>query len=249
MSEFVLPDHKTAMQFHGEIEKSIRKRYGFPEIMKARWIANRKNIQIALLSDPLQLWEIEAMKKGNLQHNFSLHREMIMEVVRKEFLASVSTLYPGKAEYFYLFEPSYHQKNIYTFTFKIFDAPIFKAIDSFQVAKEERIVNLLAQSLKKRNGHGPQKIQAAILGKDYLGVVVSKLFPDVLTTDFQSDMEKRKVFEAVNKQALRDAIEEACLSEDEKISEIFIEHDFVNNLWIVLAAMKPLQIGDFLRES
>ena len=233
-----IPDNKEAMRFHWSIERRIREKYGFSEQMKARWIANRKNIQISLLTAEVKPWEMEAITHYGIKPTFISHRSLILDVIRKEFIHELRDFYQTIVKQVYLFEPQFFDNILFTFTLKTFEMPIFKSSDAYQLPEEEKLVNIISKYIKEVNGIGPSKVQVAILSQSYLVVIGNKIFSDFQLSECKECPAKLETFCGLTSKLLFDAISYACEITGRRVYSHFTECNTDENSCIQLMTLR-----------
>ncbi len=231
---------------HSSFAEDMRYKFNIPEFVKLRWLAMRKNVQIAFFCNSLSEWDKITYNVYGKAHTFLDYRELIIKTMKATYLPELEEYYKSKITNFYIFEPHCTEQTIYGFTTKIFEKPLFKSIDAIHAPVEEKLSSSLATYIKKQYGRGPGHTSAAILNNRVLVLVVTNLIAPFPKKFAESDCSAMIVANRMLKSLFEEAVEFACREQYGETFESFFEIDIVENQMIALVLLEPLTEKDLV---
>ena len=228
---------------HSSVATGMLNKFDMPEFVKLRWIAMRKQVQIAFFCNSLSVWEETTYKKCG-KHALSDFRHLITETMKTAYLPEVEKYYNCPVLDFYFFEPCYKQRMVYGFTAKIFAAPLFKSVDSWHAPLEEKLASALATYIRQQYGRGPGQTSVALLDNRVLVFSVTGLLAPFTKNFVESDTVARNVTTKMLEKLFAEAIEFVCRDQYRQTYESFFEIDVSGNQMIALVLVAPLTQED-----
>ncbi len=241
-------DVDSLLAIHTALVDKTRDRFDMPEFVKISRIFLRKHVQVVFFFKIIGEWEKISLQKYGRTSTYEENRKLFADTAKLVYLPSLESYYKCKIDYFYLLKPHYKNNVMYSFSVKFFEVPLFKSVDSFQSAWEEKLANSFSARYRQQNGRGPSKVTAAILGERFLVIEVVGLLGAFPQRYLAMHIEAMPVLVDLITSQIRDAIEfawEECYSND-KECETFQEVDLPNNRCVVLIITEALTEKDFL---
>lgn len=228
---------------HSSVATGMLNKFDIPEFVKLKWIAMRKQVQIAFFCNSLSAWE-EATYKKYGRHALFDFRHLITETMKTAYLPQVEEYYKCPVLDFYFFEPCYKQGMVYGFTAKVFEAPLFKSIDSLHAPLEEKFASALASYLRQQFGRGPGQTYVSLIDNRVLVFTMTDLLAPFPKKFVEKDADAMKVTTEMLKTLFAEALEVVCREHYGQIYDSFFEIDINENKMIALVLVAPLTQQD-----
>ena len=222
--------------------------YRIWDVSRIYYIANRKNIQVALLSLSKEVLYWSKQMADHSKRSANVVREyqkMVTATLEKSYLAKIEGYYQSRVQMYSRFFPeTYHESRYYFFTVKIFADPIFKKIDAFQAETERKITNGLSGYLAKALRYGPENVTVAILDSRYVVFFMQGvLSPFQIAYASRSEVNRGAVVNLM--EALIDEMSETVLKDaGMDLIEKYTEVDCEKNSIIILVVIQQIVTGN-----
>lgn len=235
------------MEYHRTVTEETCRTLQFPKLITNRYLAVRKNVEIALFASTLSEWEGRLVFEYGRNHMYQEYYPVIVDLVKQVTLPRKARDYGCAIQYHHLFAPSFHKLMIYSFSLTFLEKPIFKQFHAQQHALEQNLVAQFSAFFCQQNRCGPEQIDVAIVDNAFLAVQISGLLTPFLQQLSQSDAEAaafvEKMFLLQAQAALAQIFADNFTA---KSGEPFLHFDRAQNCLVMLVMLSEQEWITFL---
>ena len=250
----IFPSHPEAtappgqeVHFHNQFIETLCAQHQLWGVSKAYGIANRKNVQVMLMSSPFLLQA--GQSEGSLRPTLEIARQyqqMVAAILQESYLPALESYYRSKILRYFRFFPVNLR---YYFTVKIFEEPLFKRTDAFQAEAERRITNCLSRRFSQILRYGPEKVTVAIAAQRYVVVWVQGLLSPFQITYAAQSAENDALLVDMATALLDEVTAPVWQEEGIRAVEEYTEVECFQNQILRLAVFRPISEADFAPEK
>lgn len=234
-----LYDPQKLLIYHQNLISEMRSHYGLPEIYRLTHCTCRKDTQVASMVTSLEKWE-EFKNRFTKITSVQQYTQLVMEMTWEYLQPKLEEYYGAKIKFWYLLGPYIGKNAVYAYSVKVFDTPLFRAVDTHQGNTEDKLASMVSGYIRDLSGKGPERVTVAIVDNCYMVVSVSGLIPRYMKDYVCSNNAACLYIQNMMASLLNGAVDYAFQSEYQFVPEKFTEVDFKHNHIITLAIIRPI---------
>lgn len=225
------------LSYHQDLTEKMREYYDLPDLYHLVMCSCRKDAQLFSMATSLEKWEQFKNAFARIA-SVQQYTQLMMEMSWKYLQPQIEDYYGAKIKFWHLLGPYVDGEEIYTYSVKFFETPLFRSIGTSNGNEEDKLASMISGYIRDMNSRGPERVTVAIIDPRHITVSVSGLVPRYIKEYVTENGEASRPVENMMASLINGAVDYAFQSEYQFAPEKLTEVDFKNDHIVTLAIVK-----------